>query len=60
VSLRTETYNREGRQGYPNRIETNPWNLIRLKPAEGVRRSSYDPAGPDATEGPFTQSSRVP
>src|SRR5688572_2571358 len=25
-------------------IETNPWNLIRFKPAEGARRSSSDPA----------------
>jgi hypothetical protein len=47
VSSRTATYNRDGRQGYPNRIETNPWNLIRFRPAEGARRSSPDPA-PDA------------
>ena len=34
-----------GRQGYPARgIETNSWNLIRFKPAEGERRSSRIPA----------------
>jgi phosphomethylpyrimidine synthase len=38
-------YNRHGRQGYPARgIETDSWNLIRLKPAEGARRSSRIPA----------------
>ena len=44
MSSRTGTYNRDGRQGYPTRIETNPWNLNRLIPAEGARRSSPDPA----------------
>jgi hypothetical protein len=27
----TATYNREGRQGYPLRIETDPWNLTHLR-----------------------------